>query len=80
MHTPRAIPNTYKILSIFIPNKIQKYYNKIAKGLPLAPILPNDNLKELVKDLRKRLIVLQPELTQEQQEVQSPESCEDDVP
>ena len=27
-HTPCAAPRIYKILSLFIPNKIQEYYNK----------------------------------------------------
>ena len=27
-HTPRAAPRKYKILSLFISNKIQEYYNK----------------------------------------------------
>ena len=52
----------------------------MAKELSFAPILPNDNFKESVKDLRKRPITLQPEPAQEQQGLQSPESHEDDVP
>ena len=51
----------------------------MAKELSLAPIIPNDNLEDSIKTLTKRPITLQPELAQEQQWEQSPESCEDDV-
>ena len=30
-HTPRAVIRIYKILSVFISNKIQEYYNKTLK-------------------------------------------------
>ena len=49
-------------------------HSDMAKELSFAPILPNDNFKESVKDLRNRPITLQPEPAQEQQGLQSPES------